>query len=265
MNRVVNCTWILGALVAVIACSQANADDKEKWGGVKGKVVLDAKVAPAPVQLQITKDQNVCLAKGPVESEELVVNKANLGVKNVFVWLIPEDVKSKEPLPIHPSLKDLKKKEVEIDQPCCMFIPHALCVREGQTLVAKNSSTIAHNFRWTGHPLTNPGGNSIIPAGNDLKVQNLVADRTPVKVACDVHPWMSAWVRVFNHPYYALTDADGNFEIKNAPAGPCRIVMWHEGPGWVNPEIAKSPENKFGRKIEIPAGKTLDQGVIKLP
>lgn len=250
---------------SVVSNTVAHADDKEKWGGVKGQVVLNAKAAPAPVQLAITKDQNVCLAKGPIESEDLIVNKANLGVKNVFVWLIPDDVTSKESLPIHPSLKAVIQKEVVVDQPCCMFVPHALCVRDGQTLIAKNSSPIAHNFHWTGHPLSNPGGNSIIAAGNELKVAGLVADRTPIKMSCDIHPWMSGWIRVFNHPYFALTDKDGRFEIKNAPAGKCRIVMWHEAPGWVDPETNQSPLNKFGRKIEIPAGKTLDHGVIKMP
>ncbi|CAN5459306.1 methylamine utilization protein [soil metagenome] len=264
MNRVVSRFWIIGILVALGASSQARADNKDKWGGVKGQIFLDATAAPVPVQLQVTKDQGVCLAKGQIDSEALIVNKANLGVKNVFVWLIPEDVKSKEPLDIHPSLKAIKKKEVEVDQPCCMFVPHALCMREGQTLVAKNSSTIAHNFHWTGDPRFNPGGNSIIPAGKDLQVKDLTAAPTPVKMACDVHPWMNGWIRVFKHPYYALTDKDGKFEIKNAPAGPCRIVIWHEEKGWVDSENMEKGQGKFGRKIEIPAGKTLERDAIKM-
>jgi hypothetical protein len=245
------------ALLGMIS-TEARADDKQAWGGVKGQIVLDAPAAPAPMQLQITKDQNVCLAKGPINSEELIVNKANLGIKNVFVWLIPADPAKSTSLAIHPSLKDFKNKSVEVDQPCCMFIPHALVMREGQVLIAKNSSPIAHNFHWTGHPLKNPGGNSIIPAGGQLKVEGLVADRLPVKMSCDIHPWMSGWIRIFNHPYYALTDADGKFHIDNAPAGPCRLVMWQESKGWV-------AGGKNGVEIEIPAGKVLDQGTLKMP
>ena len=229
----------------------------QQWGGVKGQIVLDAQAAPAPVQLQVTKDQNVCLAKGPLESEEFIVNKANLGVKNVFVWLIPANIVNPVPLAIHPALKQIKNKEVVVDQPCCMFVPHALAMREGQVLVAKNPSTIAHNFHWTGHPLKNPGGNKIIPAGGDLKVEDLSADRVPVKMSCDIHPWMNGWIRIFNHPYYALTDADGKFHIDNAPAGPCRLVIWHEGVGWV---VA----DKNGENIVIPAGQSLDKGVVKM-
>ena len=151
-------------------------------------------------------------------SEELVVNKGNLGVKNVYVWLMPDDAGN--PLAVHPNLQKIKQKPVEIDQPCCMFVPHAVCLRQGQELVCKNSSTIAHNLHWTGHPLKNAGGNQIIAAGSDLKIGNL--DRGPVSgqdESCDIHPWMKGWVRIFDHPYFALTDADGKFEIKNAPGG----------------------------------------------
>ena len=149
------------------------------------------------------------------------MNPKTLGVKNVFVWLAPDQIGEK--LRIHPSLKAIKNNEVEIDQPCCMFVPHVLGMREGQTLVAKNPSTVAHNFHWTGHPLKNPGDNKMIAAGQDLKIANLVPDKYPVKISCDIHPWMNGWVRVFDHPYFAVTDADGNFEFKLAPEGKARI------------------------------------------
>jgi hypothetical protein len=162
-----------------------------------------------------------------------------------------------KPLAIHPDLKEIKQKTVEVDQPCCMFVPHALGMRQGQTLVAKNPATITHNFHYTGHPLSNPGNNTIIPAGGELKITDLKADKYPVKMSCDIHPWMSGWIRVFDHPYFAVTDADGKYEIKNAPTGPCRLFTWHEGVGWVEGD-------KTGTGIEIPAGKALDRGVVKM-
>ena len=73
----------------------------------------------------------------------------------------------------------------------------------------------------------------------------------PVVIECNIHPWMKGWVRVFDHPYFAVTDADGKFEIKNAPAGKYNIVMWQEGQGWVN-------GGKTGQTIEIMAGKTVE-------
>ena len=55
-----------------------------------------------------------------------------------------------------------------IDQPCCSFVPHAVAIREGQTVETKNSAQVPHNVRWSGHPLKNPGGNIIVPPGGSL-------------------------------------------------------------------------------------------------
>ncbi len=239
----------------------AKPDEKGgAWGNVKGQIVLDAAAAPEPAVLQVDKDQAACLAKGPLTSEDLIVNKGNMGIKNVFVWLLPID--PEKPFAVHPDLAKIKDKEVVVDQPCCMFVPHALWLRQGQTLVAKNSSAIAHNFHWTGYPLKNPGGNSIIPAGGDLKIADLMADRLPVKLSCDIHTWMTGWVRILDHPYFALTDAEGKFDIKNVPAGPCRIAIWQEKKGWV------ADYGKVGlitgKEIAIAPGKTVDLGVVKM-
>jgi hypothetical protein len=224
------------------------------WGTVKGRIVLDAAAAPAPKQIDVGNNANaaVCLANGPLFSEELVVNKDNLGVKWVFVWLTPAGPGAK--LPIHPNLVNPKAKQVEIDQPCCAFVPHALALREGQDLIAKNSSTIAHNVNWTS--FKNPGGNQIVPAGKSITIEGLKADRFPVQVACNIHGWMKGYVRVFDHPYFAVTDADGKFEIKLAPAGAARLVIWHDS-GW-------GPGKKDGNPIDIKANDVLDLGDLKI-
>src|SRR5262249_40231013 len=154
----------------------------------------------------------------------LVVNKSNLGVRWAFVWLAPEN-KSGPPLAIFPALKELKEKQILVDQPCCMFVPHAVAIREGQEIVVKNSAPIAHSTHWTGD-LKNPGGNRMAPAGQSLTIDGLKADKYPVKLSCDIHPWMGGWIRVFDHPYFAVTDENGKFEIKSAPVGRCRLVVW---------------------------------------
>ena len=56
----------------------------------------------------------------------------------------------------------------------------------------------------------------------------LVNEKPPIQYKCTIHGWMTGYVRIFDHPYYAVTDANGNFEIKNAPVGKFRIVYWHE-------------------------------------
>jgi len=67
---------------------------------------------------------------------------------------------------------------------------------------------------------------------------------------------------VIAHPYFAVTDKDGNFEIKNVPAGKLRLMVWHEEPGWGVKEAGKS--GKEGKGITIEDGKTLDLGKIEL-
>jgi hypothetical protein len=68
---------------------------------------------------------------------------------------------------------------------------------------------------------------------------------------------MKAWVRVFDHPYYAITDKDGNFEIKNAPPGDCLLYIWHEEAGWIH------QGGKKGQPITIKAGEALDLGKVE--
>jgi hypothetical protein len=68
---------------------------------------------------------------------------------------------------------------------------------------------------------------------------------------------MTAWVRVFNHPYFVVTDKDGNFEMKNAPAGEYNLVTWQEEVGWVK-------GGKVGVPINIKADGVTDAGKIEL-
>src|SRR5262249_52920511 len=130
-------------------------------------------------------------------------------------------------------------------------------MREGQVLIVKNTAPVAHNANHIGSALRNPAGNPIVPAGGQVQI-NLKSDRFPVRLSCNIHPWMKGFVGVYDHPYFALTDANGNFEIKLAPAGNFRIYFWHEGAGW---RLAQAGAK--GEPITIKAKETTDLG--KLP
>jgi len=220
---------------------------------LKGTVVFGGKEAPKPEPLKVDKDQAVCLANGPLLSQEWLVNPKNLGIQNVFVWLDPADGGA---VPIHPSLKENKQKELTIDQPQCHFHPDCLAIRQGTTIVVKNPAPINHNFRWTGNPAKNPGNNVNMIPNSSFKIDNLVADSFPVIIKCDIHPWMSGYMRVFDHPYFALTDADGKFEMPNPPAGKYLLKVWHPATGWVGADGKKG--TKAGTPIIIAAGGVTD-------
>jgi hypothetical protein len=202
------------------------------WGTLKGQAVFAAGDVPAVKEIKVDKDAAHCLSKGAIPNEEWVINPKNKGVRWTFVWLAAEDDPiNKGKLPIHPDLKAPKVATVEMDQPCCRFEPHALAMREDQELIFKNSAPIPHNVNYTGD-LKNPGDNKLLPAGAQLAV-TMKASTRPVSVACNIHSWMKAYVRVYDHPYFAVTDENGNFEIKNAPAGKWRLIAWHETGGWL--------------------------------
>lgn len=226
-----------------------------EWGTVKGRVTWGGDGIPKPAVIDTSREAK-CVAKGggPITSDEWLINPENKGVRYVFVWLRAEEDKAK--LPVHPDLAKLaeKDKKVVVDQPCCMFEPHGLALRSGQVLVAKNSSTISHNVDWSG--IRQQGGNNLVPAGGEMEITMKPSDYA-ITVKCGIHPWMKGWVRVFDHPYFAVTDADGNFEIKNAPVGKWKMVVWHET-GWRNQETGKK-----GDPIEIKAGAN-DVGTLEI-
>jgi hypothetical protein len=217
---------------------------------------------PEVAEIKITRDAEAITAALNGEkllAENLVVNKDNKGVRWVYVWLAPEPPKEAGgkpiPLPIHPDLKVVKNKEIVIDAARGRFDPHAVGLRVGQTLVGDNTSHIPHDFKLDGGPDFS-GDNVLIPAGKRHEFTELKASKHPIVVSDSIHPWMRGWVRVFDHPYFAISDADGKFEIKKAPAGSFRLFIWQEETGWLN------EGGRNGEPIKIKPGQTKDLGEV---
>jgi hypothetical protein len=240
--------------LGLILTNSLTAADPAGWGTIKGQVVFGGANVPDPKEIDVSNNQNKdhCLSKGPLISDEWTINKNNKGVRWAFVWLTAANGAA---LPIHPTLKEITQKEVVIDQPCCKFVPHALGIRHGQDLVAKNSAPVPHNINWAG--IKNPGGNVLIPASGSHTVPGLIAERTPVRLSCNIHPWMVGWLRVFDHPYFAVTDENGNFEIKLAPAGNYQLMSWQEAVGY-------GPGGNKGMPITIKAGADTNVGKLEV-
>jgi hypothetical protein len=218
-------TLSLGATL-LMGLSQLNAADT-KYVTIKGQVTYTK--APEPAVEKVDTDKPVCCKNGDLKSNKYIVNPKNKGLQNAVVWLRPDSDDRAATFPkdkIEPALLKAKPVTRELDQPNCQFEPRVMAAREGDTLVVKNSSKISHNINWNGNGLT---FNFSIPAGKDYKPEEtLKADRLPTSFACNAHTWMQGRMRVFDHPYFAVTDENGNFEIKNAPEGKFRIVYWHE-------------------------------------
>ena len=243
----------LSAAVLLAAAGLGTAAD-EKWVPIKGQVVFPKdKPIPKRAALNVTQDKDHCLSKGDLLDESVVVNPKNRGVKNVVVFLRPDDTQAKSEFPkdkIFPDDAKRKPAEVVIDQPCCMFVNRVTLARVGDTLVVKNSAPVAHNFFWDSG--NNGAFNQTVPKQEEWKMPAaLKKEAPPIQYKCTIHGWMTGYVRIFDHPYYALTDENGNFEIKNAPAGKFRIVYWHEN------GVRGGAPGRFGEQIEI-KGPTLE-------
>jgi hypothetical protein len=199
-------------------------------GALTGTVTWAGEI-PAPKALNLggNADKKICEMNGPVMDEFIVVNPKNKGLRDVIVWLDPADKDAK--LAIPPALAKSAVAKVELDQPHCAFIPHAMVLRDDQVLVAKNTSTITHNFKWQGLADGN-AGNKVLPPGDKIEIK-LVAEKMPISIECNLHNWMNGNIKVADHPYIAVTDADGRFSMPAPPAGAVKLKIWHRSNGWL--------------------------------
>jgi len=198
------------------------------WVTIRGRVVWPESMPVPGHKIDVTTDKQHCLSRGDLVYEDVVVSPKTRGVKNVVVWLRPDTDNRRDPFPkdrVHPALRKVTPRTHVVDQPCCQFEPRVVAAREGDAIEFKNSAPVNHNVNYNSD--TEPFNNNMSP-NTSKKTQPLQAQSSPVTFKCDIHPWMQGRARVFDHPYFAVTDADGNFEIKNAPKGKWRIVYWHE-------------------------------------
>ena len=154
---------------------------------------------------------------GGVPDESLVVHNGRLA--NVVVSVRPANGQELgDTPPVQPALLDQKE---------CRYQPHVLAMRVGQPIVVSNSDPLLHNVHALS--LENPPfnfGQPTIDRGRNLGAMKAAE---VFKVKCDFHPWMLAYVHVFEHPYYAVTQEDGRFAIPpGLPDGRYMLVAWHE-------------------------------------
>ena len=223
---------VCGLMVSLLAGSGQSVQAVE-WGTIEGQFVLDGKI---DVPVLFPKGAANVVAKAPtcvqdIPDDSLIVNPTNNGVANVFIYL------NKAPADIHPDLKAVPTAKKTLDQLSCRFTPHGQTLRVGQALNCINSDTEGHNTHT--NPVSSNAVNPLLAAGNKVgqDVIFAVADTFPVKVNCDIHGWMEAYVLVKDHPYVAVSDADGKFKIENLPVGEHEFRVWHERQGYLNRKL----------------------------
>lgn len=124
-----------------------------------------------------------------------------------------------------------------LDQKSCVYVPQILAVQTGQKIQVKNSDPVLHNVHAQPAVSGNKESNNAqMPNGADI---TLSFDKPELflKFKCDVHPWMFAWISVFDHPFFSVSDKDGAFKIANVPPGKYTLVAEHRKAGKVTQPI----------------------------
>jgi hypothetical protein len=207
-------------------------------GTIEGTVRL-AGSPPAVAPRPILKDATVCGREAAAES--VVVGKGGaLGNTVVFV----KDARPAGPPP--------PAAGASVDQRQCRYIPHVQALPAGTPLAVMNSDAILHNVH--GNELgANQPALTAFNVATPIKGQKVpVSLRKPglVRLGCDAgHTWMNAWIYVFDHPYYAVTDEAGKFVIGDVPAGEHEVELWHE------PADGQGPGTRMTAKIKVVDGK----------
>jgi len=191
------------------------------WAGtIQGTVKL-AGAAGEQKMLAVTVDHSVC---GKEKDAEEVVLSPGRGIRNVVVSLQtpPPDATWKAPLP-----------PVQMGQRQCVFIPRVIIVPVGGTVEFLNDDRLLHNLRTRN--TANPAFNRTQPKGRTIPIA--FSKPEIIKVECDLHPWMRAWVVVAEHPFYALTNDQGEFVLGNVPPGKYSLQFWQEVLGNVTSDV----------------------------
>ncbi len=197
------------------AATPAEPVDLGAVGALTGSISLEG-TAPAMKEIQMSADPNCArLHSSPVQQQFVVGENGKLG--NVFVYVKSGLEGRTFPVPDEP---------VMIDQQGCMYVPHVLGIRAGQTLVVRNSDETLHNIHAM--PKNNPEFNIGQPVKGLETKKTFENVEVMVPFKCDVHKWMNSYAGVLDHPYFAVSAPDGSFSIPDLPVGDYVVEAWHE-------------------------------------
>lgn len=206
----------LSALVAMVALATPAVAFEVVTvpdGGVLTGIVRFTGTPPRLEPLAVNKNRDVC---GDSKESEVLVLGVERGVRGSVI-LLEGVTRGKKP-----------GAEVVLDNHRCVFVSHVSAVMAGERTRVKNSDAILHNTHgFLGKPtvfnLALPNRDQMIDITKRLTRPGVI------RVVCDAHPHMTAWIIVHDSPYYAVTDERGAFRIDGIPPGSYKVTMWHEG------------------------------------
>lgn len=184
-------------------------------------MTVEGKVPPLAPHV---KGPSLC-SKADIPNEILVVDSKTAGLRNVIIWL------SHKPASIHPESVAKDGSEIVVRQKGCQYVPHVSFIQTNQSVRIHNDDPFAHSPQT--YPLRNNQHTFTVPPLGNQVLTFKEPEKLPAKIGSNLHPWMQAWWLVLDHPYAAITNETGEFEIQNLPIGNVEFRVWHEKVGYV--------------------------------
>ncbi len=238
--------------------------DPTGWATLTGKFTIIGAV-PANPALKVDKDQAVCAPGGKQVLDNIVMVGDGGALQNVLVY-VSSKVPSDSPAWIHETYAAQRDAEVIFDQKDCIFLSRLGVMWSTQTLKVLNSDPVGHNTNLDSKRGAAAANMTVAANGSALYVPGN-ASPAPFSVSCAIHPWMKAAMMVCDNPYFAVTDANGNFSIPNVPAGvELEFRVWHEKAGYIQ-EVSvagtaeKWSKGKFKRTLSDDEAVNLDVAI----
>jgi plastocyanin len=214
---------LFGLLLGLVSCEKSAPKPvavprvEIGTGIMRGKVLFEGGAVAIEPASGMCGDHQIS-----VPNESLEIGKSG-GVKNTFVCIVGVSAGD-----------GAKREPAVLDQKGCVYTPHAVAVQVGQTLKIRSSDATLHNVHF--QPQRNEARNfAMTTAGAEQEVT--FKNSEIIRVRCDVHPWMSATIGVFDNPFFAVTDEDGQFELTGLPEGTYTLSTWHERLGELTQEV----------------------------
>ncbi len=243
--------------------------DRTPWVAVTGRVVFP-KERDIPAVQFVPKDAiKDATFFGNPSIGDVLIDSQTRGIANAVVWLRPDSDDNKAAFPverIHPKLATANPRNHQVFASAGGFTPRVVAARAGDSVVFGNETPIAFNVKYdrvdwnaTDTPMGGLTGsfNVLLPRGQTYTTKPLPPLRICDVVGDSIHPWIRGYVWAFDHPYFAVTDMNGNFTIPNAQAGNWRLMVWHEKAGYRN-----GAAGRLGTPLKIDGHGKMDLGAV---
>ena len=203
----------------------AKAKDSE-WADLQITFAYDDSICPVRKRIAPLDGEN-CIPESLMPfSEELIVDAETMGIRHVVMYLDPKNP-GISPDDTHPELRMPPSEPAVLDAKGCVFEPHVFFSRVGQKLKLQNSDEYGHNPNIVF--FANYPESRMHPPGHAVEMEFSISEKAPSPIHCNIHPWMRAYVLVFDHPYVGISNAQGRLTIEKLPAGkPINFKVWHE-------------------------------------